>query len=329
MRRLVAIMLAACVAGLALPHRATAQPATPSAAWPTQPLRLVVGFPPGGATDVMARLVAEGLTASLGQNVVVENRSGGGSLVATEAVARTAPDGTTLLFVASSHATLPALYPDLSWDPVRDFSPVALVASTPYILVVNPALPVHTLAELLALAQQQPGKLAFASTGMGTARHLGGEILKRVAQIDILHVPYRGSGAVRADLLAGRIQMMFDNTAVMLPYLRRGELRGLAVTGPKRSPLVPDLPTLREAGLGAADIEGWFALLGPAHLPPAIVQRLNQAVTALLAQPATAEKLAALGAVPLPGSPEDAARLIRAEQTKWGAVIREAGIQPD
>lgn len=300
-----------------------------SQSWPTQTIRVVVAFPPGGATDVIGRLTAQGLSAELGQSVVVDNRSGASGIVGSDSVAKAQPDGYTLLFAPSSHATLAELYPSLPFDPIRDFSPIATVARTPYLLVVHPSVPVQSAQDLVAYARAHPGEIAYASTGMGTAQHLAGEILRRAAGIDILHVPYRGSGAVRADLLAGRIQTMFDNTAVMLPYVRRGELRALAVTGPRRSPLVPDLPTLRELDLQEAEIEGWFILLGPPGLPDAIAQRLNRAVNAFIGAPSTVESLAGLGAEPLPGTPQDVTRLVAGDRERWGRVIREGNIRAE
>jgi tripartite-type tricarboxylate transporter receptor subunit TctC len=322
MRRIgIACVALAALLGLSAPASAQTAP------WPTQPVRIIVAFPPGGATDVIGRLLAQGLTAELGQNVIVENRGGASGIIGSESVAKAAPDGYTLLFAPSSHATLSELYPNLPFDPIRDFTAIATVARTPYIFVVHPSVPAENVQELLALARARPGSIAYASTGMGTAQHLAGEVLRRTASVDILHVPYRGSGAVRSDLLAGRIQTMFDNVAVMLPYVRRGELRPLAVTGPRRSPLTPELPTLREIGLQAAEIEGWFILLGPPGVPNAIVQRLNSAVNNILASGATTERLVALGAEPLAGTPQDVVTLVAADRERWGRVIREGGIR--
>lgn len=311
----------AALLGLASP--AVAQ----TAAWPTQPIRIIVAFPPGGATDVLGRLLAQGLTAELRHNVIVENRGGASGITGSEGVAKATADGHTLLFAPSSHATLSELYSNLPFDPIRDFTAIATFARTPYILVVHPSVQATTVQELLDLARARPGSIAYASTGMGTAQHLAGEVLRRTASVDILHVPYRGSGAVRTDLLAGRIQTMFDNVAVLLPHVRQGDLRPLAVTGPRRSPLVPELPTLREIGLQAAEIEGWFILLGPRGLPDAIVQRLNRAVNVVLSSGDTTERLLALGAEPLAGTPQDVVTLIAGDRERWGRVIREGGIR--
>lgn len=316
-------LIACCLVVAAAP--AVAQPS----AFPDRAIRLVVAFPPGGATDVLARVLAQGLTTEIGQNVLVENKGGASGMIGSELVAKSTPDGYTLLFAPSSHATLKELYPQMSFDPLKDFTSIATVARTPYIMVVHPGLEVKTVADLLAMARAKPGSVAYASTGMGTAQHLAGEVLRRTSNTDILHVPYKGSGAVRADLLAGRIQMMFDNVAVMLPYVQRGEMKALAVTSPKRSALAPDLPTLRELNLAAAEIEGWFVVLGPAGVPDAVVQRLNSAVNKVLATPATAEKLATLGAEPLIGPPQDVTTLVSSDRERWGKVIREGNIKPE
>jgi tripartite-type tricarboxylate transporter receptor subunit TctC len=296
---------------------------------PSQPIRLVVPYPAGGTTDVLGRLVAEGLAERLGRPVVVDNRSGASGIIGSEFVQKAAPDGHTLVFVSSGHAVLKALYPNLSFDPNDDFAPVAAIAGTAYALVAHPGLGVTTLGQLVALAKEKPGTLSFASTGMGTAQHLSGELFKRLAAIDIVHVPYRGSGTVRADLLTGRVPMMFENLALMAPVLRRGELRGLAVTSAERSPLVPEIPTMAAEGYPEATIEGWFGLLGPKGLPPEAVAALNAATNATLRSPVVMEKLAGLGARVIGGSPEDLDRLIRGERNRWGQVIRDANIRPE
>lgn len=320
-RRLAVVLLIA--AGVSAATAALAQ------TYPAQPVKIIVAFPPGGATDVIGRLVAQGLSEKLGQSFVVENRPGASGIVGSESVARAAPDGHTLLFVPSSHATLKALYPTLSYDPVKDFAPVALVATTPYLLVAHPSLGLNDVGQLLAHARANPGKLNYASTGMGTAQHLAGELLKRDARVDILHIPYKGSGAVRSDLLSGRVQMMFDNVAVMTAYVNRGELRGLAVTTARRTPLAPQVPTVSEAGLPGFEIDGWFGLLAPAGTSPQIVKTLNDAVNAVLQDPALARRFADVGAVAVGGTPQQLADYIKAESDKWGGVIRDANIKAE
>jgi tripartite-type tricarboxylate transporter receptor subunit TctC len=299
-------------------------------AWaPAQPVRLVVPYPPGGTTDVLGRMVAEGLSERLGRQVVVDNRSGASGIIGTEHVLRSAPDGHTLAFVSSGHGVLKELYPTLSFDPTDEVTPIAGIASTAYALVAHPSLGVTTLAQLVALAKERPGALSFASTGMGTAQHLAGELFKRLAGIDIVHVPYRGSGTVRADLMTGRVPMMFENLALMAPVIGRGELRGLAVTGPQRSPLVPDVPTMAESGFPEATIEGWFGLLGPKGMAAPVVAALNAATNEVLASPAARQRMAGLGARVLGGTPAELDRLMREERARWGRVIREANIRPE
>ncbi|MDI3309709.1 MAG: tripartite tricarboxylate transporter substrate binding protein [Acetobacteraceae bacterium] len=296
---------------------------------PGQSIRIIVPYVAGGTTDLVGRMVAEGLAERLPRPIVVENRGGASGMIGSEAVARAAPDGLTLLLCSSAHAVLPELYPNLSWDPLRDFAPVGPVAATPYMLVVHPSLPVRSVAELVAYAKANPGKLNFASTGMGTAQHLAGELLKRLAGIKMVHVSYRGSGAVKADLLSGRINLMFENVALTVPMTERGEVRGLAVTSPQRTPLAPGLPTLAELGYAGAQIEGWFGLLAPVRTPPEVVAPLNAALNDWLRQPATAQRLAGLGARVLGGAPQDLATIIRDERERWGRVIREANIRPE
>ena len=306
-----------------------AAPALAQPGYPSQTIRVVVPYVPGGTTDLVGRMVAEALAERLPRPVVVENRGGASGIIGSEAVARATPDGHMLLLCASAHAVLPELYPNLTWDPLADFTPIAPVAATPYMLVVHPALPVRSLADLVALAKAQPGKLNFASTGMGTAQHLAGEQLKRLADIDLLHVSYRGSGAVRADLLTGRINLMFENVALTTGMVQRGEVRGIAVTSPARTPLAPGLPTLAELGYAGAEIEGWFGLLAPPRTPSEVVGVLNAAVNEWLRNPAAGQKLAGLGARVLGGTPGDLADLIGRERQRWGRIIRDANIRPE
>lgn len=313
----------ACAVAFAMSVAAHAQ------TFPDHTIRLVVAFPPGGATDVIARILAQGLTEELGQTVLVDNKGGASGIIGTEAVAKAPADGYTLLFAPSSHATLKELYPNLSFDPLKDFTPIATVARTAYIYVVHPGVGATSVKELLDIARAKPGSIAYASTGMGTAQHLAGEALRRAATVDILHIPYKGSGAVRGDLLAGRVQTMFDNVAVMLPYVQRKELLALAVTSARRSPLLPEVPTMRELGLADVEIEGWFVVLGPAGVPDAVVQRLNKAVNKVLVAPATAERMATIGAEPLIGPPQAVTAIVTRDREHWGKVIRDANIKPE
>ena len=315
-------LLGAGAALLAAPARAQG--------WvPTQPIRMVVPYPPGGTTDVLGRMVAEGMSERLGRQVVVDNRSGASGIIGTEYVQKAAPDSYTLVFVSSGHGVLKDLYPNLSFDPNEDFTPIARIAATAYALVVHPGLNVATIAELVALAKEKPGTLSFASTGMGTAQHLSGELFKRLAGIDIVHVPYRGSGTVRADLMTGRVPMMFENLALMAPVIQRGELRGLAVTSEARSPLVPAVPTMAESGFPEATIEGWFGLLGPKGMPAPVVAALNAATNETLNGATARARMDGLGARVMGGTPQQLDDLIRTERARWGRVIRDANIRPE
>jgi tripartite-type tricarboxylate transporter receptor subunit TctC len=308
--------------GLLFPLLAAAQ------AYPTQAVRVVVGFPPGGTTDVIGRMVANELAAQTGKPFVVENRPGASGTIGSSVVAKATSDGHTLILVPSTHGTARALYGSLPYEDA-ELAPVGLVASTPYVFVVHPDMPVKTFGELIALLKAHPGKYDYASTSPGTAQHLGGELVKRMAGVNMVHVPYKGTGAVMPDLLSGRVPMMFENLAVMTPHIRKGSLRPLAVSSLKRTGLMPEVPTVAESGGGLQGFEvlGWFALLAPARTPPEVVRMLNAELARMAAKPAVVTRFAELGAEPLGGTPADAAAYIRAEQEKWSRIIREAGIK--
>jgi tripartite-type tricarboxylate transporter receptor subunit TctC len=297
--------------------------------YPSQPVKVIVGFPPGGTTDVIGRLVANELAEQTGKPFVVENRPGASGTIGTSAVAKAAPDGHTLIVVPSTHGTARALYGTLLPYEDAELAPVGLVASTPYVFVVHPEMPVKTFGDLIALLKANPGKYHYASTSPGTAQHLGGELVKRMAGVDMVHVPYKGTGAVMPDLLSGRVPMMFENLAVMTPHIRKGSLRPLAVSSLKRTRLMPEVPTVAETGGGLEGFEviGWFAVLVPARTPPEVVRMLNTELNRMIAKPAMVARFAELGAEPLGGTPADAASYIRVEQDKWGRIIREAGIK--
>jgi tripartite-type tricarboxylate transporter receptor subunit TctC len=292
-------------------------------------VRIVVPFPAGATTDLLARLIANRLSESMKQSFVVENVGGGGGSIGADQVAKAAPDGHTLLLVPSTQGTNAFLYASLPYDTERDFAPVSLIASTPYVFVVHPGMPVQSFRELIALLKKNPGKYQYASTSPGTAQHLGAELVKRMAGVDMEHIPYKGTGAVMPDLLSGRVPMMFENVAVMTPHVKKGSLRALAVSSAKRTPLLPDVPTVAETGMGLEGFEvlGWFGLYAPAGTPADIVRRLNAEVNALIVHPATVQKFAELGAEPLGGTPEALAAFLRSEQDKWGKVIRDLGIK--
>ena len=297
-------------------------------AWPTQPVRIMVGFPPGGTTDVIGRLVANELSEQLGKPFVVENRGGASGTIGAGVVAKSAPDGHSLILVPSTHGTARALYASLPYEE-SDFVAIGLVASTPYVFVVHPDFPAKSFGELIKLLKANPGKYNYASTSPGTAQHLGGELVKKMAGVDMVHIAYKGTGAVMPDLLSGRVPMMFENLAVMTPHIKKGSLRPLAVSSAKRTHLMPEVPTVSETGMGLEGFEvlGWFALLAPAKTQPQIVQTLNAELNRMIAKPQIVAKFADLGAEPLGGTPERATAFIREEQDKWGRVIREVGIK--
>jgi tripartite-type tricarboxylate transporter receptor subunit TctC len=299
-------------------------------AWPERPIRLIVPFAPGGATDILSRLVADRIAQRLGQPVVIENRGGAGGNIGAEAAARAAPDGYTIVMgVVGTHAINPTLFPNVPFDPIRDFSPISLVATAMNVLVVNPDLPARSVQELIGLARARPGQLNFGSPGNGSTVQLAGELFKTMTGTDMVHTPYRGAAAAMTDLLAGRIQLMFDNLPSAVPHVRAGRLRALAVTGAARSTALPDVPTIAESGLPGYEATTWFALFGPAHLPPTIVARLNDAVHVAVGAPGMAARLAALGAEPAAGTPEALTELIRRDTEKWSRVIRISGARVD
>ena len=294
--------------------------------YPSQTVRIIVGFPPGGTTDVIGRLIAQELTESLGRAVVVENRPGASGTIGGGIAAKATPDGHTLLVVSSTHGTAPSLYASLPYED-KDLVPAALIATTPYVLVVHPSMAATNMAQLVAYLRQNPGKVEYASSSPGTAQHLAGELVQRMAGVNIVHVPYKGSGALMPDLLSGRVPMMFENIAIMTPHIRKGSLRAIAISSAKRTPLLPDVPTVAETGLAGFEVLGWFALLAPSKTPPEIIRRLNTDVNAAIARPAIVARFAELGAEPLGGTPDQAAAFIRGEQDKWGKIIRDAGIK--
>jgi tripartite-type tricarboxylate transporter receptor subunit TctC len=310
------------VAGLALAGPAKAQE------YPSKPIRLVVPFAAGGATDVLARLVGERLTASLGQQVVVDNRPGAGGNIGSDIVARAEPDGYTILMGAvGTHAINPSLYPKMPYDPVKDFAPVTLVASVPNVLVVNPEVPAKSVQELIDLAKAKPGELNFASSGNGTSIHLSGELFKAMTGTDIVHVPYKGSGPAVTDLLGGQVQMMFDNMPSSLPHVKAGKLRALGVTSAKRSPALPEVPTIAEAGVPGYDATSWFGILAPAGTPEPVVTRLQGAIVQALGEPEMRQRMADLGAEPVGDTPAEFGQFIAAEIAKWAKVVNDAGVK--
>jgi tripartite-type tricarboxylate transporter receptor subunit TctC len=320
-------LLFAAAAGLAAPSLARAQGAAPWA--PSRPLRFVVPFPAGGATDVAARILAERLTEGLGQPVVVENRTGSSGNIGMENVVRSAPDGHSLLMGTSGALTVnPHLFPNLGFDPARDLAPVSLVFTTDSALIVNPNMPAQTLAEFLALARSRPGAFSYGSAGAGSSTHMAAELFRLAAGVQVLHVPYRGSAPALNDTVAGNVQFMVDQLPSCIGQVRAGQVRALAVTGPRRSPLLPDVPTMAEAGLPGAENTSWGAVLVPAGTPGAAVERLGAAVREAVGVPAVRERMAQAGADAAASSPAELAALMRRETERWGKVVKEAGISP-
>ena len=309
---------------------AWAAPAVPAADYPTRPVALVVAFPPGGASDVLARIVGRKLEQILGQPVVIDNRPGAGGNVAAETVAHAAPDGYTLL--AGNNAILAtnaALYKKINFDPIADFAPIGLIGSQANILVVNPALPVKSMAELIALAKANPGKLNFASSGHGLAAHLAGELFKAEAKIDIVHVPYKGAAPALQDVIAGHVQMMFATASSVVPHIRDGKVRALAVATLKRTAVLPDIPTIDELGIKNFDATTWHGLVAPARTPEDVIAVLNGALTNSLEDASVKKSLGDLGVDVIGGTPEAFAAYIKSEIPKWTAIIKASGAKLD
>ena len=296
--------------------------------YPSKPVRLIVPFAAGGNTDIVARAVAQKLAESLGQQVVVDNRGGAGGVIGTELAARASSDGYTLLMVSASHVINPGLR-KLPYDTAKDFTAISIVADVPVILVVHPSLPVKTVPQLVALAKARPGQLNCASGGSGTTAHLAAELLKSAAAINFAHIPYKGVGPALVDLLGGQVQMMFSAMPSVMPHVRQGRLRALGIAAAQRSPALPDLPTIREAGIPGVDANVNFALLAPAATPKEIIARLNGEVGKILRMPEVRERMLSEGAVPVGNSAEEATRFLAGEIARWGKVTKALGLRPD
>ena len=321
-------MLLAIVAGIALIAAGVAPVA--AADYPAKPIRIVVPFPPGGTTDILARAVAQKLSEAWSQQVIVDNRPGAGGNIGAELVAKAPPDGYTLVMgTVGTHAINPSLYAKMPYDHVKDFAPVILVAGVPNVLVVNPSLPLHSVRELIDYAKANPGKLNFASSGNGTSIHLSGELFKTMAGVQMTHVPYKGSAPALGDLMGGQVQLMFDNLPSSLALIKAGKLRALAVTSTERAAALPDVPTMAESGLPGYEASSWFGVLAPAGTPHEIVAKLNGAIAAWLATPEAKEKLLAQGAIAAGGTPEAFAKHIDVETAKWAKVVKASGAKID
>jgi tripartite-type tricarboxylate transporter receptor subunit TctC len=296
--------------------------------YPTKPVRIIVGFAPGGGADIAARLIGQWLSERLGQSFVIENRPGAGSNIATEAVVRAPSDGYTLLLVSAPAAINATLYEKLSFNFIRDIAPVASISHVPHVMVVHPSFPAKTVPEFIAYAKANAGKINMASAGNGSTPHVAGELFKMMAGVNLIHVPYRSAGPALTDLLGGQVQVMFDNMASSIEHIRAGKLRPLAVTTTMRSETLPDVPTVSEFVPGY-EVSNWFGVGAPKATPAEILDRLNTEINASLADPKLRARLADLGGTPLVGSPADFGKLIATETEKWAKVIRAANIKPD
>jgi tripartite-type tricarboxylate transporter receptor subunit TctC len=322
-RREMLALVTALACGTALPLQAQ------TADWPNKPIRLVVGYAAGGATDVIARIVGPKLGEQLGQSIVIDNRAGANSNLGAELVARSPADGYTLYVFTIANTINASLYDKLGYDPLKDFEPIGLMAKIPNILVVNEKLPVKSVADYVQFAKDSPNGITFASSGSGSSIHLSGEMFKMTAKLNMLHVPYRGSAPAINDLLGGQVQSMFDNTPSALPHVRGGKLRAIAITSAQRSPLLPDVPTLAESGFPGFDVQSWFGLAAPAGTPRPVVNRINAELSKVLASPDVRERLVNLAATPSPGTPEAFRSFAAAEVKRWRDVVKLSGAKAE
>ncbi len=324
LHQLASCALAAIAAFSAAPT-ATAQ----ASSYPDKPVRFVVPYPPGGGTDVIARIVHERFQAALGQTIVIENKGGAGGSVGTDVVAKSAPDGYTVLFTLSSHTINPAIFPKLAYDTQKDFEPIGSVASLPQILVANPQFPANTVAELIALAKAKPDTLSFASVGNGSPGHLAGELFKLRTGTQMTHIPYRGGGPAVTDVMGGQVPLLWVSIPAAAQFVKTGKLKALGVSTLKRSAAFPDVPTLQEAGVPDFEVDSWYAMFVPAKTPPAVIDKLNRALNSVVADPGIREKLLAQGSEAVGGTPEALAKTVAAELPKWAKLAKDANIKAD
>jgi tripartite-type tricarboxylate transporter receptor subunit TctC len=294
--------------------------------YPNKPVRLIIPFPPGGSNDVVGRMIATQLGEKLGKQVVVDNRAGAGGVIGTEVAANSPPDGYTLLVISIAHAVNPWLY-KLSYDPIKSFTPVGILASGPNVLVVNPELAVHSVKELIALGKQKPGELQYASAGIGSFQHLGGELFKLEAGVDILHVPFKGGGPAMIDVIGGHTKVMFSSLVQTTPHIKSGKLRPLGTGGTKRSPVLPDVPTIAEAGVPGYEAVNWWGIVAPAGTSPAIIEKLHKDLAAVQSSPATQEQFSREGATVVQMSSADFGKFIQTEMAKWERVVKEGKLK--
>ena len=311
---------------LAWPLVAPAQAPYPTA-YPTKPIRFISPFAPGGSTTVMARMVGQKLTASWGQQVIVDNRPGGNTIIGTDTLAKSTPDGYTIILVSNTHVINPSLIPKLPYDPIKDFAPVGSVYSSEFVLVINAAVPASSLQELIALAKARPGQLNYATTGAGGSGHLANELLNILAGIKTQHIPYKGAGPALVDLIGGQVQIFINNPLTVIPHIKSGRLKAMAITGEARIPALPQVPTFTEAGLPGLDVSPWFFVLAPAGTPKTIIDKLSTEIARIVAMPDVQDYLATQGMNPFSSTPEQLAALMKTDMAKWAKVIKAANIK--
>ena len=298
--------------------------------YPTKSIKIVVPFPAAGAPDILVRVIASKLTNALKQQVIVDNRPGAGGNIGADLVAKSVPDGYTLVMgTVATHSINQTLYKKLPFDPIKDFAPIILVATAPNVLVVNPKLPIKTVKDLIALAKSKPGEISFASGGNGTSHHIGGSLFQKLTAVQMTHVPYKGSGAALPDLIGGQVDMMFDNLPSSMPHIKSGALRAIATTGAARSAVLPNLPTVAEAGVPGFEMTVWYGLLAPAKTPQAIIDRLNLEITKILRMPDIKARFIAQGAEPTPGTPQQLGAFIKEKTAQWAPIVKASGATID
>ena len=321
-RTLTCVVLAAIVTAVWHEHALAQQ-------YPSRPVRIISPFAPGGGNDALCRIVAQKLGENLKQQIIVENRAGANGIVGTEVAARSVPDGYTIVLIPSGHAVNASLYKKLPFDSLRDFSPITLAGSSPLVLAVHPSLPANNVRELIALARARPGQLTYVSAGVGASGHLGAALFETLTNTKMVHIPYKGMALAVTDLMSGQVSLTFGTSLSVVPHVRSGRLRALATTGTRRSPALPDLPTVTEAGVPGFEASLWYGFVGPARLTPEIVQRLNSAIVAVLQLPEIRERLASQGVDPQSNTPEEFAKLLVSDVECWAKVIQRAGVQPE
>ena len=320
-RTLQLVTLAIIVASGWLAPAAAQQP------YPVKPIRIISPFAPGGGNDVLCRTVAQKLAENLKQQVFVENRPGANGIIGTEAAARSAPDGYTIILIPSGHAVNATLYRKLPYDSIRDFTPITLVGSSPLVLAVHPSVPAKNVKELAALAKARPGQFTYGSAGVGSSGHLAGALFETMTGTKLVHIPYKGMGLAVSDLIGGQVTLTFGTSLSVVPHVRSGKLRALATTGAQRSPALPDLPTVAESGIPGYEASLWYAFVGPARLPPEIVRRLNSEIVAVLGLPEVRERLANQGVDVRSSTPEELGRLLTSDLGRWAGVVQRAGVR--